>query len=52
MADKEFMDEMNKVYTKFQSYMEEKSQNSPNPSVAYFSMGMDLQMCLRFTQEV
>ena len=46
MADKEFMDEMNKVYAKFQSYMEEKPKLT-KPSVAYFSMEYGLANVLK-----
>ena len=46
MADKEFMDEMNKVYAKFQSYMEEKPKLT-KPSVAYFSMEYGLAKVLK-----
>ncbi len=46
MADKEFMDEMNKVYTMFLSYMEEKPKLT-KPSVAYFSMEYGLANVLK-----
>ena len=46
MADKEFMDEMNKVYAMFLSYMEEKPKLT-KPSVAYFSMEYGLANVLK-----
>ncbi len=46
MADKEFMDEMNKVYAMFLSYLEEKPKLT-KPSVAYFSMEYGLANVLK-----